>query len=137
MYESRLHATNGLISVAVDARSGELLELVSERTADNVVKSNCHPRAWSPFLIELPGEGGQKRLLRPARYAEIFEDASLAPAVRVEQAEKSASVHIDYPAVIEGSERRDAQVSVEVLLMEGDCRAQWRISVRSGLQEEL
>ena len=46
MYESRLHATNGLISVAVDARSGELLELVSERTADNVVKSNCHPRAW-------------------------------------------------------------------------------------------
>ena len=105
MYESRLHATNGLISVAVDARSGELLELVSERTADNVVKSNCHPRAWSPFLIELPGEGGQKRLLRPARYAEIFEDASLAPAVRVEQAEKSASVHIDYPAVIEGSER--------------------------------
>ena len=137
MYESRLHATNGLISVAVDARSGELLELVSERTADNVVKSNCHPRAWSPFLLELPGEGGQKRLLRPARYAEIFEDASLAPVVRVEQAEKSASVHIDYPAVIEGSERRDAQVSVEVLLMEGDCRAQWRISVRSGLQEEL
>lgn len=137
MYESRLHATNGLISLALDARSGELLELTNERTADNVVKSNCHPEAWSPFLIETPGEDGKTRRLRPARYAEIFDDASLAPKIRVEQREGSASIQIDYPAVIEGNERRDVQVSVEILLPEGDCRAQWRISVKNGLQEEL
>ena len=39
MYESRLHATNGVVSLALDARNAELLELVNERLnpADSTV----------------------------------------------------------------------------------------------------
>ena len=137
MYESRLHATNGLVSIAMDARSAELLELVSERTADNLIKSNCHPQAWSPFLLEVPVEGGNRRLLHPARYEQIFEDPTLAPAIRVEQREKDASIHVDYPAVVEGGERREVQVSVDIELPEGKPSAEWRISVTNGLPDEI
>ena len=38
MYQSRLHATNGIISVAVDSLNGEILEFTRESTWDNVVK---------------------------------------------------------------------------------------------------
>lgn len=137
MYESRLHATNGLISIAIDARSAELLELVSERTADNLIKSNCHPRAWSPFLLEAPGEDGSRRLLHPARYEQIFEDPTLAPVIRVEQREKDASIHVDYPAVVEDGKRCSVQVSVDVELPEGKPSAEWRISVNNGLSDEI
>ena len=137
MYESRLHATNGVVSLALDARNAELLELVNERTADNVIKSNCHPQAVSPFVLEIPREGGGLRRLCPPRYAQILRDPSLAPDIRVEQEERSARVRIDYPAVVEGDARRDVRVQVEIRLPEGDCRTQWKISLENGLEEEI
>lgn len=72
MYESRLHATNGVVSLALDARNAELLELVNERTADNVIKSNCHPQAVSPFVLEIPREGGGLRPPVPLRATRKF-----------------------------------------------------------------
>ena len=32
MYQSRLHATNGIVSIAVDALNGEILEFTREST---------------------------------------------------------------------------------------------------------
>ena len=46
MYQSRLHLTNGIISVALDALSGEMLEFVRESTADNCLKNHVR-RTWS------------------------------------------------------------------------------------------
>ena len=48
MYQSRLHATNGITSIAVDALNGELLEFTRESTWDNVVKNHVRP-AYSLF----------------------------------------------------------------------------------------
>lgn len=146
MYESRLHATNGLVSLAVDARNAELLELVSERTGDNFIKSNCHPKAWSPFMLEIPTPQGTMRHLCPPRYPQILEDPSLQPVISVDQRADCASIHIDYPAVVEwqpgdlataAAVRREVQVAVDILLPPGDCRTQWRIRVKNGLEEEI
>lgn len=137
MYESRLHATNGMVSLALDARNGELLELVNEQTGDNVIKSNCHPSAWSPFMLEIPGENGAMRHLVPPRYLQILEDETLAPTIHIDQRPDSASVRIEYPAVVEGDERRAVRVTVEILLPAGDCRTQWKIHLENGLDEEL
>ena len=43
MYQSRLHATNGIVSLAVDATSGELLEFVRESTMTTCSKIICAP----------------------------------------------------------------------------------------------
>lgn len=143
MYESRLHATNGLISIAFDARNAEVLELVSERTGDNLVKSNCHPRAWSPFLLEIPTEQGRARRLCPPRYPQILEDPSLQPTISIDQRADSASIHIEYPAVVEFIEgesaavRREVKACVDILLPPGDCRTQWHLRIANQTGEEL
>ena len=48
MYQSRLR-NQQVVSIAVDASSGELLEFVRENTADNVLKS-C-----TPYMVALDG----------------------------------------------------------------------------------
>ena len=46
MYQSRIHATNGILSLALDALNGEVLELVRESTWDNVAKNHVQ-KAYS------------------------------------------------------------------------------------------
>lgn len=41
MYVSRIHISNGKISLAFDSMTGELLELVREETDENFIKNSC------------------------------------------------------------------------------------------------
>lgn len=50
MYHSRLHVTNGLVSAALDALTGEPLELVLEENRENILKSNLRQEA-SPLKV--------------------------------------------------------------------------------------
>ncbi len=137
MYQSRLHATNGLVSIALDALNGELLELVSLPAADNIIKSNCHPDARSPFMLELVGPDGSVHRLLPPRYTDILEDSSLKPDITIQQQAESATIQITYPAVVEGNMRRDVQVVVDILLPQDDMRSQWHIRVENNLDTEI
>ena len=98
MYQSRLHATNGIISIAVDALNGEVLEFVRESTWDNVAKNHVR-KTWSLFDAIVHTEAGDKRLHVP-RYLDIREDPSLTPVITIDQHEKSAKVTITYPALV-------------------------------------
>ena len=44
MYVSRVRISNGKISLAFDSMTGELLELISEKTGENYIKNSCFSR---------------------------------------------------------------------------------------------
>lgn len=136
MYQSRLHATNGLVSVALDTLSGEILELVKENSWDNVIKSNCHPKAWMPFVLECVIDGKTVKG-RPARYEERCKDASLNAKVEIIQNEKSAIVKVDYPAAVFGDVILPIKTHVEIELPENDVRMKWNITVQPDGEHEL
>ena len=41
-YQSRYHLSNGLLSLALDSLTGELLELVHEETGENLIKNHTY-----------------------------------------------------------------------------------------------
>ena len=125
MYQSRLHATNGILSLAVDALSGELLELVNERSGDNLVKSHI-PAAYTPFFLEVY-QGREKLPAQPPRYLDIQKQPSLKPEIRVDQGADSARVSLRYPAVCVPEGALPIAVHIEIELPPGECRSLWRM----------
>ena len=85
MYHSRLHVTNGLVSAALDALTGEPLELVLEENRENILKSNLRQEA-SPLKVCLRNG----RELRPPKYAEIRRDGTLRPSIECCQPHQDA-----------------------------------------------
>ncbi len=128
MYQSRLHATNGLVSVAVDALSGELLELTLERTGDNLIKNHIAD-APVPLRAELY-IGEAKHVACPARYAQIREDAALAPKIAIDQATDHARVTIDYPALVSAEGTFPIAARITIDLPAGECRTLWNLSIQ-------
>ncbi|MEG0767663.1 MAG: hypothetical protein RR482_08095, partial [Clostridia bacterium] len=129
MYQSRYHATNGLISIAVDACNGELLELTLERTWDNLIKNHV-PMAYSPFVLEM-FIGDEQVTAHPPRYADICADPTLAPVITVDQQEDSACVQVDYPAVVSDKGRHAVRVRVKIALPAGECRSVWHLEMEN------
>ncbi len=136
MYQSRLHATNGIISIAVDALNGEILELVREKTGDNVRKNHVQKaRAMLDGVLFSPD--GQKRFTVP-RYMEIRKDPSLTPAIEIRQEEGEAEIRIEYPALVSSGERVEISANVRIRLPKGDCRSFWSLCLdnRTGLEAD-
>ncbi len=52
MYKSRYHFTNGIVSIAVDSLSGDLLELVDIPRGENLLKNHCYDLP-NPFSLQL------------------------------------------------------------------------------------
>ena len=135
MYQSRLHATNGIISIAVDALNGELLEFTRESTWDNVVKNHVRP-AYSLFegMIWV---GEQRLMFHVPRYRDIIADESLTPVITVEQSEKSASVVLEYPYLMTEKGKLDASAKVTIELPEGETRSSWHMSLENRTDDEI
>ncbi|MDD3334945.1 MAG: DUF6259 domain-containing protein [Eubacteriales bacterium] len=134
MYQSRLHATNGVISLAVDSLSGELLEFVRESTADNLLKNHVR-RAWSLLDGLLVTDQGDLRF-HPPRYADIKRDPSLTPEISVQQEERQATLHWFFPALIADEARLELNARITVRLLPEDCRAYWTLTLdnRTGFE---
>ena len=98
MYHSRLHATNGVVSLALDAVSGGWLELVCEGAQDNYIKNHLAAEE-TPFRLILHTENGPVEA-RPARSAEIGLNPALKPTLRIDQGEKEATIVAEYPSVM-------------------------------------
>ena len=135
MYESRLHATNNLISIALDARSGELLELVKENSQDNFIKSNCNPKAWMPFVIEVNVDG-EKKIGHPARYLDFVDHPEYMAKIEIDQKENSAFVKVHYPVVAFEDLILPIKVTATIELPENDVRTKWNLHVeQDGVHE--
>ncbi|MBQ7867408.1 MAG: hypothetical protein IJ354_04605 [Clostridia bacterium] len=158
MYQSRLHATNGIISIAVDALSGEVLEFVRESTWDNVTKNHVR-NTWSLFDAVVHTEAGDKRLHAP-RYLDVRANEALTPVITIDQQEKCATVTIDFPGLVLHSTKDgiaaakvgaagidpvdikvgipvDMSARVVIELPEGDCRSKWRMSLTNNTDWEV
>ncbi|MBO4884284.1 MAG: hypothetical protein J5602_03125 [Clostridia bacterium] len=157
MYQSRLHATNGIVSIAVDALNGEILEFTRESTWDNAAKN--HVRSTRSLLDGLLHTSDGDRRLYVPRYLEIREDGRLTPDIAVEQRDKSARVTITYPMLVtfpkvemDGAgkpvnkhdyrlpplgEPVDISATVTIELPENECRTLWRLAVENRTDGEI
>ena len=118
MYTSRLHATNGVVTLDFDALSGELLAFVRESNADNLLK-NYATRAHSPLDGMLLGDGAPRRFHTP-RYADIRVHPELRPTITIQQEAREAGVTLHYPALVADGEPIALGAEVTVSLPEGD-----------------
>ena len=157
MYQSRLHATNGIVSVAVDALNGEILEFTRESTWDNAAKN--HVRATRSILDGLLHTAeGDYRFYVP-RYLEIRADEGMTPRVEIDQKEKCARVTIAYPYLAAfpkeerdgagraekkdslklppAAERVDLSAKITIDLPEGDCRTLWHLTLENRTDGEI
>ena len=134
MYQSRLHLTNGIISVALDALSGEMLEFVRESTADNCLKNHVR-RIWSLLDGLLLTDQAPLRFHGP-RYRDIRADPSLTPVIETQQLEHSACARIHYPCLLAGTEKLDLAADITIRLNPGDCRTVWTLTLdnRTGFE---
>ena len=136
VYLSRLHATNGIVSVAVDSLNGEILEFVRESTWDNAAKNHVR-NTRSPLDGILHTDKGDMRIYVP-RYIEIRSDPRLTPQIKTYQREKSARVTMVYPMLVavprdgqHAAEAVDISAEVTVDLPEGECRTLWHLSIEN------
>ncbi len=136
MFYSRLHATNGLVSLAIDALNGEILEFIYESTGENVIKNNYAQNAWSPFMFQIPTDTGFD-FLHPPRFMDIQKDSALTPAVSITQNEKSALVNIHYPYVMCKDKKEHIAVDVSIALLENDLFTQWHIEISNHEKREI
>ena len=135
MYQSRLHITNGIISVALDALNGEMLEFTRENTWDNALKNHIQQVGGLMDAI-LHTEGGDKRITVP-RYLDIRRDAGLTPRVTVEQGENEASARMEYPYLVSDGHRVDIGAVITLSLRPGDCRSYWKLRLINRTENEL
>lgn len=132
MYHSRLHVTNGLVSAALDALTGEPLELVLEENRENILKSNLRTEA-SPLKVCLR----DGRELRPAKYAEIRKDATLRPGIDLHQGEETAWVEVSCPRLVDMESGEPVAVSAlwRLELAQGDQRMRWHVRLENNAQD--
>ena len=135
MYQSRLHATNGIISVAVDALNGEILEFTRESTWDNVVKNHVRP-AYSLFEGMI-WRAQERVMFHVPRYRDILADESLKPVITVEQGEDSATVTLEYPYLMTGNGKLDVSAKVTIELPAGQTRTTWRVTLDNRTDDEI
>lgn len=127
MYQSRLHITNGVISLALDAESGEVLEFVREKTGDNILKN--HIQEAGPILdgmLSMPG--GDVRFTLP-RHKEFRKDASLKPVITLRQGDGEAEAELYYPRVMVKEEPAALSARVYICLEKDSCRSVWQLKL--------
>ena len=135
MYHSRLHATNGVVSLALDAVSGGWLELVCEGAQDNLIKNHLAAEE-TPFRLMLHTEKGTVEA-RPARSAEIGLNPALKPILRIDQGEKEATVTAEYPSVMAEGMPVPVAVRWEARLLPGDERIHLSLTVENHGETEV
>ena len=128
MYHSRLHVTNGLVSAALDALTGEPLELVLEENRENILKSNLRQEA-SPLKVCLRNG----RELRPPKYAEIRRDGTLRPSIECCQGEGEAWAEVSCPRLVDMESGVPVAVSAvwKLELAKGDRRMYWHVRLEN------
>lgn len=116
MYKSREHFEYGNMHVAIDAFSGELLEIFSKRNYDNILK-NAMYEVHQPFKITV--KNGET----VTNYFPVHGGvANLNPHMRVsissEKVEGGLKVKVNFPYVSNGTEELPAEVGYSVVIMQ-------------------
>ena len=128
MYHSRLNLTNRVVSFALDALTGEPLELSLECNRENILKNNFMAEA-SPLKVVL----ADGRALRPPKYLEILSDPSLKPDIECSQGESSAQAAVRCPALIDMADGGRVEIAADwtLALRPDDERMYWNLSLKT------
>lgn len=119
-FQSRYRLSNHKISLAIDSQTGQLLELASEETGENLLKNHLFALP-QPFAIRA-GE----RVLGPGTPAAIARFPELAPQISLGE----ASAAVAYRALWDGERAHPLSVRYEVRL-EGDASL-WQLALSLG-----
>lgn len=130
-YQSRYHLSNGLISLALDSLTGELLELVYEKAGENLIKNHSYSLP-QPFVV-ICGDG--KSRLYPGDAAAIGKYPSLRP--RIEVGQDGRSVAVQYGALWDGSRPQEVRVKYTIQIPEGKADSLWDITVENRSVQHL
>lgn len=129
---ARKHFSNGILSMAFDAMSGELIELTDEKSGDNLIKNHL-PEAHTPFTLELTQRDGRVRELAPARFAQSSADPGLRAAFQETLCEDGRrQMEVRYGRLVSEGDVLDVAVTYRVILEPGSCVSRWHIRVENG-----
>lgn len=130
-YQSRYHLSNGLLSLALDSLTGELLELVHEETGENLIKNHTYALP-QPFAVVTKDRAHG---LRPGDARAIAEYPRLRPEIELLPSAMGAAV--TYRALWDGERPWDVAVRYTVELLPGKLESRWNITVQNHAVEQL
>ena len=115
MYISRYHFENDKISLSLDSKSGELIELINKTTGDNLIKSHeysCPP----PFCLCL-ADGAT---VTAPRRKDCMTDTSLAAKIVCVECDGKKLIQVSYNKLIDNHGRKyDTSLSYTIKLTDG------------------
>ena len=126
MYQSRIHFRNEAVQISFDSLTGEILELLSLKNGDNLIKST----PWQlPSLFAVKADGV---LFSTPLPGDVRRDASVAPAISIEK----NTATLRYPRLKKGERMLEVEVTCRVTL-DGE-RILWSAEVnnRGGAEVE-
>lgn len=116
MYQSRYHFSGGDLSIALDALSGELLELHDLRTGENFIKNSMFS---TPQPLILTTTDGVR--LYPPKTSQILSD----PSLQCEITSSGDTVTVHYTSLTDGEHVRAADVTYTITFDGNRCH--WRL----------
>ena len=130
VYLSRYHYGNGLLSVAVDSLTGEILELINESSGENLIKNSAYTLR-QPFQV-WAGAGGETVRLFGGNVYEIARDAALRPQISSEELpDGGVRITVEYQKLTDGEKSWDLPVRYTPELPAGRPEALWRMSLEN------
>ena len=131
MYVSRVRISNGKISLAFDSMTGELLELISEKTGENYIKNSCFSRPQG-FLIEAKEKGGEKYLLTVPFTKDAIADPSLRCSFEKREENGDILLEVRYKKLYhDQKDYIEFPVSYSLRLKKGEAAAEWKITLKN------
>lgn len=117
MYHSRHRKSNEYITVAIDTKSGSLLELINLRTGDNLIKNHRHGMADTFELITSEG----KSFTVPKAEAVYSNPDLMAKITEIDN-----GLEVSYSCLSDGTNSTDISLTYSFRLLED--KINWEIS---------
>lgn len=131
MYVSRIRISNGHISMAFDSMTGELLELISEKTGENFIKNSCYSRP-QVFLIQTKEKDGDLRQLTVPLTKDAIADPSLRCSFTKREENGDILLEIQYKKLFRNQKDYvEFPVSYVLRLKKDQAVAEWNIILKN------
>ena len=116
MFKSRKRYNNGYITLAIDTVSGEILELVSNKNGDNLIKSTPF-NLPNMFALSI----GSCRLSVP-NMVMVRDNPELCVHIDEKRKDDGTEIKLTYNKLSDGSTVYDISVSITIFLPDGSSR---------------
>lgn len=134
MYRSRLHFENGRFHLALDANTGEILELSDNLLGENLIKNSMFGAA-QPFTVAVRDREGKTSELTAPFSRTALSRPELRAEISTETEDGILLVRVKYGCLTCGDEVRPVRFTYTVRLAED--AIQWDCSLRNGSDDTV